>query len=495
MRPFRAVARSPHGRARPRRSDGAPRRRSGTSRGRGGFAPGLTISEAEIDALLERAPGEPHWTTGPEGPEVIAVKEAIEWQAAVLSRRAAESGRRGVHLRLVALAERFGLTRFDLDVLLLALAPEIDLRYERLFAYLSDDITRKRPTVNIRALPARCFVRGAPRRATPFRAARPARAPHGLLRGLDAAARQGSLLAAPLEVEGAHHLVSARQRGADPRLGRAVRARASSSADRGAAPARGDQRKPASARRVASRGQTWPVVTLKGPESVGKTSLVEALAGRSASRCSLWISRRSSPKETRPRARRSSREARLWSAALCWMDPARSAPRTGRRSSSVAAAIAEHDGPVFLLERAPWAPCGRAGRASAHSPGDPPASHGRAGSAAERRAPRRRRAGDGHRRRSADEPLPAWPAGRSTTLSPRRARLCLTRGQGAVLSTADVLQACRPGTAASRASSRARCRSCIGGTTLSSARIGGSSSVPSAGSCSRETRFLSRGLR
>jgi len=47
------------------------------------------------------------------------------------------------------LATLFCLEAFDLDVLLLSLACELDLRYERLFAYLQDDVTRKRPTVDL----------------------------------------------------------------------------------------------------------------------------------------------------------------------------------------------------------------------------------------------------------------------------------------------------------------------------------------------------------
>lgn len=43
----------------------------------------------------------------------------------------------------------FDLSLFDLDVMLIALAPELDLRYERLYAYLQDDVTRKRPTVDL----------------------------------------------------------------------------------------------------------------------------------------------------------------------------------------------------------------------------------------------------------------------------------------------------------------------------------------------------------
>jgi hypothetical protein len=47
------------------------------------------------------------------------------------------------------LAQAFALSAFDLDVVLIALAPELDLRYERLYAYLQDDVTKKRPTVDL----------------------------------------------------------------------------------------------------------------------------------------------------------------------------------------------------------------------------------------------------------------------------------------------------------------------------------------------------------
>src|SRR5215471_11593284 len=42
-----------------------------------------------------------------------------------------------------ALQGVYGLTSFELDTLIIALAPEVDLRYERIFAYLQDDVSRK----------------------------------------------------------------------------------------------------------------------------------------------------------------------------------------------------------------------------------------------------------------------------------------------------------------------------------------------------------------
>lgn len=45
--------------------------------------------------------------------------------------------------------QHLGLSAFDLAVTVLALAPEVDARYGRLFAYLQDDVTRRRPSVNL----------------------------------------------------------------------------------------------------------------------------------------------------------------------------------------------------------------------------------------------------------------------------------------------------------------------------------------------------------
>ncbi|MFJ9809695.1 AAA family ATPase [Streptomyces sp. NPDC101158] len=50
---------------------------------------------------------------------------------------------------LAVLAGRFGLAPLDLDLLLVALAPDLDARFERLYGYLNDDLTRRRPTVGL----------------------------------------------------------------------------------------------------------------------------------------------------------------------------------------------------------------------------------------------------------------------------------------------------------------------------------------------------------
>ena len=51
--------------------------------------------------------------------------------------------------RFAKIGRVFGLTPFDLGIVLIALAPEFDLKYERIYAYLQDDVSRRRPSVDL----------------------------------------------------------------------------------------------------------------------------------------------------------------------------------------------------------------------------------------------------------------------------------------------------------------------------------------------------------
>jgi len=107
---------------------------------------GLAISDEEIDGLLARPFGAPPWDAAAAEPALATAHALADRMAAAIERRCASTS---APLRLAQLERRFALTRFDLDVLLIALAPELDLRYERLYAYLHDDVTRKRPSVDL----------------------------------------------------------------------------------------------------------------------------------------------------------------------------------------------------------------------------------------------------------------------------------------------------------------------------------------------------------
>ena len=111
---------------------------------------GLYVSEAETIALLNRP-------FGVDWGQLVALDPAesqalAEAEAKLAGERQSllETARReGQALRLHVLALAFCLDRFELDAFLICLAPTLDLRYERFYGYLQDDVTRKRPSVNL----------------------------------------------------------------------------------------------------------------------------------------------------------------------------------------------------------------------------------------------------------------------------------------------------------------------------------------------------------
>jgi hypothetical protein len=112
---------------------------------------GLYISDQQVDALLDRSQTASSvlMTDAPVSGQlrnIAAASAAVEAQLRAIE---AEADRDGSVLRLERVRTRFGLGDFDRDVLVLALAAEFDLKYERLFAYLQDDVTKKRPTVDL----------------------------------------------------------------------------------------------------------------------------------------------------------------------------------------------------------------------------------------------------------------------------------------------------------------------------------------------------------
>lgn len=110
---------------------------------------GLYISEQEVDELLRKPLGAPQWliATAPDRwADIGDALAAIEADIATCKLRAL---RGGAQLRLERLRDMFALERFDVDVLLVCLAAELDQRYEKLYAYLQDDVTRKRPSVDL----------------------------------------------------------------------------------------------------------------------------------------------------------------------------------------------------------------------------------------------------------------------------------------------------------------------------------------------------------
>jgi ATP-dependent 26S proteasome regulatory subunit len=96
---------------------------------------GLYISDEQVNSLIDQS-------LGYEGEQSII--EELTQRAEAL--REANAARLHSDLPWQRLANEFSLAPIEQDILLLAIAPEIDLKYETLYAYLNNDITRKWPT-------------------------------------------------------------------------------------------------------------------------------------------------------------------------------------------------------------------------------------------------------------------------------------------------------------------------------------------------------------
>ncbi|MBD8079676.1 ATP-binding protein [Cellulosimicrobium arenosum] len=95
---------------------------------------GLYLTDAAVDHLL-----------GGPAPGADLVVAADRLSAVERAADAAEGS--GARVRLRSLARAFDLTDLDTELLLVALAGEIDHRFEQLFGYLNDDVSRHRPSV------------------------------------------------------------------------------------------------------------------------------------------------------------------------------------------------------------------------------------------------------------------------------------------------------------------------------------------------------------
>lgn len=101
---------------------------------------GLYISDEDVDAFLKNPRSGPSWVVGTSGKD----HSEVELAGQSIREKVQESRRRGIALKLDHLAETFGLTRSDLDLLILCMAAGLDTGYEKVFAYLQDDMTRKK---------------------------------------------------------------------------------------------------------------------------------------------------------------------------------------------------------------------------------------------------------------------------------------------------------------------------------------------------------------
>jgi hypothetical protein len=95
---------------------------------------GLYLSDAVVDALLADAPRPPDV----ERERRLDVERAADHAEAA-----------GADVRLRRLARTASLSDDDVELLVICLLPDLDSRFERLYGYLNDDVTRRRATVGL----------------------------------------------------------------------------------------------------------------------------------------------------------------------------------------------------------------------------------------------------------------------------------------------------------------------------------------------------------
>lgn len=109
---------------------------------------GLVVTEKEIQELL---PGRGGASAGRNGEGTIPddLAAALASLETRMENRRQASVHQAILLALPHLAQLFGLDRFEEECLVICLAPELDRKYDKLYAYVQDDVTRKRPTIGL----------------------------------------------------------------------------------------------------------------------------------------------------------------------------------------------------------------------------------------------------------------------------------------------------------------------------------------------------------
>ncbi len=98
---------------------------------------GLALSDRYIDWLLAKRKHESSYP------------ERAQWSVKAAGETIGDDERSPEDSRLNLLMRRFGLSQFEREILLIALAPDIESRYEQFYGYLNDDVSRRRATIGM----------------------------------------------------------------------------------------------------------------------------------------------------------------------------------------------------------------------------------------------------------------------------------------------------------------------------------------------------------
>lgn len=111
---------------------------------------GLYISEKEVDSIASSpSVASDESLSPPDNSVCSALAESLKQLEANVAETRGKNLHQGRLPRLRKVEHSFQLSAFEVDTLLACLLPELDLRYQKLYGYLQDDITKKSPTVDL----------------------------------------------------------------------------------------------------------------------------------------------------------------------------------------------------------------------------------------------------------------------------------------------------------------------------------------------------------
>jgi len=304
---------------------------------------GLYVPDTEVDLLSGSVPLLPA--------ELHARRIELEFERNQIE----EAGSaRVVEPPLMRIGRLFGLSRFERDILVLAMAPELDLRYERLYAYIQDDVTRKRPTVD---LALRLLIPNPPDRIehrTIFNADSPL-VRNRLIDIFEEGQRQAVLVSRVIKVDDAIVAELLGQETIDPQLAAYVTVKNPTgtldqlvlSPDIVASLRQGQQ--------GAAGGFT---LALQGTYGRGRHAVAEAMCAEAGNPLLTIDVPRLIESDLRAdeTTRRILRQATLRSASILWhgIDPVLSSPEPSPWRPALLSAIDEFEGSSFLPLEHPW---------------------------------------------------------------------------------------------------------------------------------------------
>ena len=97
----------------------------------------VAITEPEVQRLLDTR------SFDDSTPDEQAIDRTVQQLQLKIEARVEQSGLQDVRLPIVELAKRFALTAREVDLLFACLAVELDRRYERVYGFLHDDMSRR----------------------------------------------------------------------------------------------------------------------------------------------------------------------------------------------------------------------------------------------------------------------------------------------------------------------------------------------------------------